>query len=117
MPATMKAVIYDRYDHDGEGIRFVTDHPTPETGGSLVVLKVCAASLNQIDYKLWKIPVVGMMINSKVMGLDVSGVVVYAPAGSGFAKGDEVFGFAKKGKSGSFAEYAATKPEYLAKKP
>lgn len=84
------------------------------TVGKLLVIKVLAAGINPVDYKLPSIPVAGRFVQGKGAGLDVCGEVVYAPPGCNFKLGDVVFGIAK---SGSLAEYAECEPGKVAVKP
>jgi len=78
----------------------------PTCGRGEVLIRVKAAAINPVDYKL------GRMLGS-VVGLDVAGVVEKVGNNVTSLKvGDEVFG----GVSGSLAEFAVGKPESLGKK-
>ena len=78
----------------------------PTCGRGEVLIRVKAAAINPVDYKL------GRMLGS-VVGLDVAGVVESVGNNVTSLKvGDEVFG----GVSGSLAEFAVGKPESLGKK-
>ena len=78
----------------------------PTCGRGEVLIRVKAAAINPVDYKL------GRMLGS-VVGLDVAGVVESVGSNVTSLKvGDEVFG----GVSGSLAEFAVGKPESLGKK-
>jgi NADPH:quinone reductase-like Zn-dependent oxidoreductase len=85
------------------------DEPQPEDGQVLV--KVHAASVNPIDWKirrgLHEVPL------PAVLGNDFSGVVEASQAPA-FTDADEVFGIAA---SGSYAEYATAPAATIAKKP
>jgi NADPH:quinone reductase-like Zn-dependent oxidoreductase len=84
------------------------DQPQPEDGQVLV--KVHAASVNPIDWKMRRGRAPSF---PAVLGVDFSGVVeeTHAPD---FAAGDEVFGIAA---SGSYAVYATAAAGTIARKP
>jgi len=93
-------------------ITFADKEPVPEPTNYTVRLKVKAASLNPIDYKMPK------MSLGRYVGCDVAGVVdEVGPGVTEFAVGDEVFGVAQFGKSGGIAEYSICEAKMLAKKP
>jgi NADPH:quinone reductase-like Zn-dependent oxidoreductase len=83
----------------------------PEPGAGEVLIRVHAASVNPLDWKIRRglrpreLPV--------VLGNDVSGTVESSRAEE-FAAGDEVFGFAA---SGGYAEFATARAEAIVKKP
>jgi NADPH:quinone reductase-like Zn-dependent oxidoreductase len=117
----MRAVIQDRYG-PAEVVR-VGDVPEPVPAEDEVLIRVRAASLNGSDRE----NLVGNPFYARLGGLrrprnpvpgsDVAGVV--AAAGSAvteFAVGDEVFG-ELAGYRGGLAEYVATSPRLLARKP
>ena len=80
----------------------------PAPGKNEVRLRVRAAGINPVDYKVSK------MILGPVVGLDVSGVVEGVGEGvTTLAVGDEVYGTAK----GSLADYVVAKASSLARKP
>jgi NADPH:quinone reductase-like Zn-dependent oxidoreductase len=83
----------------------------PEPGDGEVLIRVAAASVNPIDWKIRQ----GLRPKQlpAVPGNDVSGTVELARA-DGFAEGDEVFGIAP---SGGYAEYATAPAGVIAKKP
>ena len=83
----------------------------PEPGEGEVLIKVHAASVNPIDWKIRQ----GQRPKPlpAVLGSDVSGTVELSRAEE-FAAGDEVFGFAQ---SGSYAEYATAPAAIVAPKP
>jgi NADPH:quinone reductase-like Zn-dependent oxidoreductase len=117
----MRAVIQDRYG-PAEVVR-VGDVPEPVPADDEVLIRVRAASLNGSDRE----NLVGSPLYARLGGLrrprdpvpgsDVAGVV--AATGSAvteFAVGDEVFG-ELAGYRGGLAEYVATAPRLLARKP
>ncbi len=83
----------------------------PEPGEGEVLIRVHAASVNPIDWKIRQ----GQRPKPlpAVLGSDVSGTVELSRAEE-FAAGDEVFGFAQ---SGSYAEYATAPAAIVAPKP
>jgi NADPH:quinone reductase-like Zn-dependent oxidoreductase len=87
----------------------VQTRPVPQPGAGEVLIRVRAAGVNPVD---WKIAPrrIGM-----VPGVDVAGTIDSLGEGvSGFAAGDQVLGFARQ--SGSYAEYAVVAVANLAKK-
>jgi NADPH:quinone reductase-like Zn-dependent oxidoreductase len=118
----MRAVIAEKYG--GPEILQIADVPVPRVGPTGVLVRVYAASVNPVDWKLregwlsalWKLrfPV--------IWGCDVSGVVEQIGAAvTMFKPGDEVYGFkhGKVGKTyrGTYAEYAVLPENTLAHKP
>jgi NADPH:quinone reductase-like Zn-dependent oxidoreductase len=85
--------------------------PVPRPEADQVLIRVRAAAVNPIDWKLRR----GLRPKPlpAVLGSDVSGTVVQSRA-TGFAEGDEVFGFAS---SGSYAEFATAAKRAIALKP
>ena len=85
------------------------ERPVPDAGEVLV--RVHAASVNPIDWKLRR----GLMPKQlpAILGSDASGVVEVSNA-EGFSAGEEVFGLLG---SGSYAEFGIALPATLAHKP
>jgi NADPH:quinone reductase-like Zn-dependent oxidoreductase len=83
----------------------------PEPGDGEVLIRVHAASVNPIDWKIRR----GLRPRQlpAVLGSDVSGTVELSRSDE-FAEGDEAFGFAA---SGGYAEFATAPASLLAKKP
>jgi NADPH:quinone reductase-like Zn-dependent oxidoreductase len=119
----MKAVIANRYG--GPDVLELSDEiPVPQIGPNGVLVRVCATSVNPVDWKLragwlsglWKLrfPV--------IWGCDVSGVVEkVGESVTLFKAGDEVHGF-KHGKvgetyRGTYAEYAVLPENTVTHKP
>jgi NADPH:quinone reductase-like Zn-dependent oxidoreductase len=83
----------------------------PEPGEGEVLIRVRAASINPID---WKIRRGGRTKElPAVLGNDVSGTVERSRA-DGYGEGDDVFGLAP---SGGYAEFATAPASLIAKKP
>ncbi|MER5728333.1 NADP-dependent oxidoreductase [Streptomyces sp. NPDC002138] len=114
----MKAFMIERYgDKDGGRI---TGTPDPRVGADDVLVRVRAASVNPLDFRIrdggfkailpYRLPL--------VLGNDLAGVV--AEVGSDvtrFAVGDEVYARPDKGRIGTFAELIAVQQNDLAPKP
>jgi NADPH:quinone reductase-like Zn-dependent oxidoreductase len=82
---------------------FVQPKPALGTDANAVLVRVQAAALNPVDYKL---PM--MVVNNKVIGFDVAGVVE-ASNSPDFQVGDEVYGNCANGSQAEFALCDATK--------
>eukprot|EP00092_Neocalanus_flemingeri_P003620 GFUD01003884.1.p1 GENE.GFUD01003884.1~~GFUD01003884.1.p1 ORF type:complete len:324 (-),score=74.34 GFUD01003884.1:289-1260(-) len=103
IPAAMRAIVHGWTG----GISLNSTYKTPVCGQSEVLLKVKAAAINPVDYKL------GRLLGA-VVGLDVSGVVEQVgDKVTEFKVGDEVYGNVQ----GSLADYVVAKPETLGLKP
>lgn len=97
------------------------DIPKPELAPGKVLVKVSAASVNPVDYKIRS----GLLAaiapeDPAVLGCDMSGIVdAVGEDVSEFSPGDEVFGCSggMKGCPGSLAEYQVCDPSLLAKRP
>src|ERR1700712_1931364 len=85
----------------------------PETAPGLVVVRVRAAGINGLDWKIREGYLRDVMPTAfpTVLGLELAGEVHAAAPGSRFAVGDRVFGLAAPG-NGAYAEYVAV-PEML----
>merc|ERR1712179_399222 len=105
MQPVMKACI-----RTSSGPAFTDSHPRPDNtpGKGYILVKVHAAAINPVDYKLPRI------ILGPVMGLDFAGVVeAVHPEETKFKVGDEVYGSTQ----GSMAEFALCKAGSVAHKP
>ena len=96
----MRAVIAEKYG--GPEILQIADVPVPRVGPTGVLVRVYAASVNPVDWKLregWLSPLWKLRF-PVIWGCDVSGVVEQIGAAvTMFKPGDEVYGF-KHGKVG-----------------
>jgi NADPH:quinone reductase-like Zn-dependent oxidoreductase len=105
----MRAVLL--HETGGPEVLRVEEVEVPDPGDGELLLRVHAASVNPIDWKIRRgarpreLPV--------VLGNDFSGTVERSLA-EGYAEGDEVFGFAR---SGGYAEQAVAPGQAVAKKP
>ena len=110
----MKAVRIDQYGD--ESVLQLVEVPTPEPARDEVLIRVHAASVNPIDWKIrdgagtrfgMQLPI--------FLGSEIAGVV--AQAGEGVTEwrvGDEVYGTVK---AGGYADYVLAKPDAVAPKP
>ena len=92
----------------------------PEAGPGLVLVRVHAAGLNPVDYKIreGKVRLVNRLRLPLVAGSELSGVVEQVgPGVTRFAPGDRVFARTDKFGMGAFADYAAVAESLLAKFP
>ena len=116
----MKAITYSEYGTPD--VLELTDQPMPKVGPGMVLVKVKAASVNPVDWKIVSGGLDGMMDLQfpAIPGWDVAGVVeavgIDAPQ---YQPGDEVIAYGRKDyvHSGSFAEYIALPERVLARKP
>ena len=116
--ATMKAVRIHEYG--GPEVLKYEDAPRPEPAAGEVLVRVHAASVNPVDWKVCAGYMKGF-INYKlpmIPGWDLSGVVEAAgPGVTAWKKGDEVYSRPDIARDGSYAEYIAVKATELARKP
>jgi len=121
LPKVMKAVVFDGYGEPDDKIRFVQNHPIPVVGNSDVLIRVHAASLNPIDYKilhgyLWLLKMAQTW--PFIPGHDVSGVVVHTGSHCKRIKtGDKVYSMATFLRCGTLAEYVSIQEEFVSLKP
>lgn len=116
----MKAVRIQTYG--GPEVLAYGDVPRPVPGPKDVLVRIHAASINPVD---WKIRAGYMkdyipLTLPAILGLDVSGTVVSAGAGAkAFKEGDEVYAMTNPspGGGGGYAEYVAVPEDIVALKP
>lgn len=116
----MRALSYSRYG--GPDVLELSDLPAPKVGPDSVLVRVRAASVNPVDWKVRQGYLDPMMdtVFPVVPGWDVAGVVDrVGPDAPEFAVGDEVFGYVRKDwiQGGTFAELVAAPVRTLARKP
>jgi NADPH:quinone reductase-like Zn-dependent oxidoreductase len=105
----MRAVVL--HETGGPGVLGVEETAAPEPGEGELLIRVRAASVNPIDWKIRRgirpreLPV--------ILGNDVSGTVERSLA-EGYAEGEEVFGFAG---TGAYAQYTVSPAGAVARKP
>ncbi len=111
----MEAVRFHEYgDVD---VLAVQEIETPTPGEGEVLLRVRAAGVNPIDWKVLHGRLAGgePLAAARGLGVDVAGVVEeVGPGAEGLAPGDEVLG---NPTTPSYAEYALSRPEMLVPKP
>ena len=104
---TMRAVVVG----EGGALR-VQQMPKPEPKAGEVRVKVRAASVNPVD---WKIGLRANPADKMIPGRDLAGVIdAVGPGTQGFKVGDEVIAIAP---GGSYAEYAVMPARIVAPKP
>lgn len=110
----MKAVRIHRFG--GPEVLQVDDVAKPEASGGKLLIRVIAASLNPVDYKIRKggYPKVTDKDLPVTLGRDVAGVV--ETAGGEFAADDEVYAHLDWA-DGGYAEFALCAPAGVAAKP
>ncbi|WP_035844493.1 NADP-dependent oxidoreductase [Kitasatospora azatica] len=116
----MKAITYATYG--GPDVLQYGDVPEPKLGADAVLVKVKAASVNPVDWKIQAGYLDSVMdaVFPVIPGWDVAGVVEQVGVGvSEFAPGDEVIGYVREDMvgRGTFAEYVAAPVRTLARKP
>lgn len=116
--ATMKAVRVHEYG--GPEVLRYEDAPRPEPAAGEVLVRVHAAGVNPVDWKVragytkgfldYKLPM--------IPGWDLSGVVeTVGPGVTGWKPGDAVYSRPDISRDGAYAEYIAVKAAELAPKP
>lgn len=116
----MRAITYSRYG--GPDVLELTDLPTPKVGPDSVLIRVEAASVNPVDWKVREGKLDQLMDTAfpAVPGWDVAGVVEQVGLDTTeFSVGDEVYGYVRKDvvSGGTFAELVAAPVRTIAHKP
>ncbi len=124
----MKAIVINHFG-GSDALEVVSDFPSPSPAANQVLLKVYAAGINPLDWKICE-GQLKFLLGARfplILGNDAAGVIT-AVGGevTRFKPGDEVFclvdaasrpsrtGFAR---SGAYAELAVTREDTLARKP
>ncbi len=115
---TMKAVCI--YGYGGPEVLRYEEMPRPHPGDGEVLVRVHAAAINPVDWKIREGHLKEMLKHTLplVLGWDLSGVV--EALGSGLTRlkvGDEVFSRPDISRDGAYAEYVVVKESELALKP
>jgi NADPH:quinone reductase-like Zn-dependent oxidoreductase len=115
---TMKAVSI--YSYGGPEVLVYEDAPLPHPGDGEVLVRVHAAGINPVDWKIREGHLREMLKHTfpLVLGWDVSGVV--EALGFGVARlkvGDEVFSRPDIARDGAYAEFIVIKESEVALKP
>lgn len=116
----MRAITYSRYG--GSDVLEITEQPTPKVGPDSVLVRVRAASVNPVDWKIRAgyLDQVMDVTFPVVPGWDVAGVVERVGLDTPELQvGDEVFGYVRKDwvQGGTFAELVSAPVRTLARKP
>ncbi|MGW0659978.1 NADP-dependent oxidoreductase [Streptodolium elevatio] len=117
----MRAVTYNAYATDDSGLS-VGEVPDPKCGPGQILVRVRAAGVNPVDWKLMTGGLDAMMdaVFPVTPGWDVAGVVVArGPDTPDFEVGDEVMAYARKDMvhGGTYAELVAVNAWSAARKP
>jgi NADPH:quinone reductase-like Zn-dependent oxidoreductase len=113
----MKAVRIHNFG--GPEVMHFEELPIPVPEADEILVRVCAASINPVDYKTreGKYPPVARDALPVTLGRDVSGIVAACGAGvRSFQTGDPVYAMLPPDKGG-FAEFVRVKAEHTAAKP
>ncbi|WP_238455368.1 alcohol dehydrogenase catalytic domain-containing protein [Micromonospora sp. ATA51] len=116
----MKAIAIDA--HGSADQLALRDLPEPPVGPDTVLVRVRAAGVNPVDWKVREGHLAGAMPMHfpLVPGWDAAGVVAaVGPAVAGFAVGDEVVGYVRRDdvQYGTYAELVPAPERTLADKP
>lgn len=116
--ATMKAVRMHSYG--GPEVLVYEDAPRPYPASGEVLVRVHAAGVNSLDWKIRFGQMRGMLDFQLpiILGSDAAGVVEAVGQGvTALQVGQEVYGMMDRSRSGSYAEYALGHVEAIALKP
>lgn len=115
---TMQAVRIHSYGHDS--VLSYEQAPRPEPKENDVLIRVHAASVNPVDWKIregW----LAAWFNHQlplILGCDASGTVAaLGPGVTGFSVGDEVFARSDVARDGTYAEYVSIPGSQVGPKP
>ncbi len=114
----MKAV--NIYKYGGPDVLVYEDAPRPHPGEGEVLVRVHAAGINPVDWKIREGHLKEMLKHTfpLVLGWDVSGVVeVLGPGVKRFKVGDEIFSRPDISRDGAYAEYIVIRESEMALKP
>jgi NADPH:quinone reductase-like Zn-dependent oxidoreductase len=105
---------------DGPEVLQLDDVPLPQPGEDEMLVRIRAASVNPVDYKIRNgtVPWVTREMLPITLGRDLSGTVESAGAGAAaFGQGDAVYAMLGGIDRGSYAEYVLVRPNEAAPKP
>lgn len=116
----MRAITYSKFG--SADVLELTDQPDPHIGPDTLLVRVKAASVNPVDWKIRQGYLEGLIdtVLPAVPGWDVAGVVEQVGLDTPeFQVGDEVYGYVRKDtvQGGTFAELVAAPVRTLARKP
>jgi NADPH:quinone reductase-like Zn-dependent oxidoreductase len=104
----------------GPEVLELDDVPIPQPGEDELLVRICAASVNPVDYKIRRgtVPWVNREMLPITLGHDLSGTVESAGAGIDvFDDGEAVYAMLGGIDRGSYAEYVLVRPNEAAPKP
>lgn len=104
--------------YGGPEVLIFEDAPRPKAGAGEALIRVRAAGVNPLDWKIREGYMKGLNRLPLIPGWDVSGVV--EDVGSGvedIKKGDAVYGLLDFSRDGTYAEYVVARSSILAPKP
>ncbi len=115
--ATMKAIRFHAFGNSD--VLIYEDAPKPPPGPGEMLVRVHAAGVNPVDWKIRMGRLRSLDSNfPQVPGFDVSGVVAEVGDGvSRFKTGDAVFAYLSLKRGGAYAEYAIVREDEAAFKP
>lgn len=120
-PATMRVWQYGSYGGGASALVLVTDKPVPKVTKGRMLIKIQAASVNPVDWKLQAGLLKPFLPSSfpSIPGSDVAGTIVEVGPGvpASFAVGDRVVAALNILAGGAFAEYGLAQPSVAAKLP
>ena len=124
----MQAIVINRFGGP-DVLEVVSDHPPPSPAANQVLIKVHAAGINPLDWKIRE-GQLKFLLGARfpmILGNDVSGEIVAVGRDVlHFTVGEEVFGMLDTApqpswtgfaRSGAYAELAVTREDTLARKP
>ncbi len=119
IPTVMTAAVIRRY---GSPVEFGLEQlPVPKPRGNQVLIRIHAASVNPIDYRIRQGQLKYLLPGSfpLTLGYDVAGEVVATGANldSRLSVGDEVMSFLDHRHGGGYAEYVAVNASAVVRKP
>ena len=116
LATTMKAVRMHAYG--GPDVLVYEDTARPMASTGEVLIKVHAAGVNPLDWKIREGYMKGLNRLPLIPGWDVSGVVEDVGNGvTDLKKGDAVYGMLDFSRDGAYSEYAVARSSILAPKP
>ncbi|RTQ53288.1 NAD(P)-dependent alcohol dehydrogenase [Hymenobacter gummosus] len=114
----MRKVLYDRFGN--EQVLMVREQPTPTIAQNQLLIQVKAASINPLDWKIYRgeMKLLSGSTFPKGVGIDFAGIVAQVGAGvTDYRAGDAVFGFLEVFKGGALADYVVVTETAIAPKP
>ncbi|KAF8892619.1 chaperonin 10-like protein [Infundibulicybe gibba] len=121
IPSTQRAWLVQKSGAPSKGLALKHDHPVPKPEPGDVLVKIQAAALNPVGYKLMRLIPNIMSGRPFVAEHDFTGVVADAN-GAEFSNGDPVFGYIPATlnpvtKQGALAEYVRVPASHIAPRP